>query len=63
MAGTDTNAPQDELARAEAALAELERKTREARIHVQALRARKTALHESPPPYATPPSPQRHRAA
>jgi superfamily II DNA or RNA helicase len=57
MAGTDTNAPQDELARAEAALAELERKTREARIHVQALRARKTALHESPPPYATPPSP------
>jgi superfamily II DNA or RNA helicase len=56
MADADTNAPRDELARAEAALAELERKTREARAHVQALRARKTAIHESPPPYVTPPS-------
>ena len=57
MADADTNAPRDELARAEAALAELERKTREARARVQALRARKTAVHESPPPYVTPPSP------
>ena len=57
MADADTNAPQDELARAEAALAELERKTREARARVQALRARKTAVRESPPPYVTPPSP------
>jgi superfamily II DNA or RNA helicase len=57
MAGTDTNAPQDELASAEAALAELERKTREAHARVQALRARKTAVHEFPPPYVTLPFP------
>jgi len=57
MADADTNAPQDELARAEATLAELERKTLEARARVQALRARKTAVHESPPSYATQSSP------
>jgi len=57
MADADPNAPQDELARAEAALAELERKTHEARARVQALRARKADVHESPPPYITPPFP------
>ena len=56
MADADTNAPQDELARAEVALAELERKTREARARVQALRARKTPVRESPPLSVTPPS-------
>jgi superfamily II DNA or RNA helicase len=56
MTDADTNAPQDDLARAEAALAELERKTREARARVHALRARKLAVRESPPPYVTPPS-------
>jgi hypothetical protein len=54
MADPDANVPQDALARAEAALAELERKTREARAHVHALRAQKTAVRESPPPYVTP---------
>jgi hypothetical protein len=57
MADADTNAPQDELARAETALAELERKTREARARVQALRARKLVVRESPPPYVTSPAP------
>ena len=57
MADADTHVPLDELARAEATLAELERKTREARAHVQTLRARKTPVRESPPPYVTPPSP------
>jgi len=57
MADADPNAPQGELASAEAALAELERKTREARVRVQALRARKTAVHEFQPPYITPPCP------
>jgi hypothetical protein len=57
MADTDANPPLDELDRAEAALAELERKTREARTRVQALRVRRMAVHESPPPYAAPPPP------
>jgi len=57
MAHADTNAPQDELACAEATLAELERKTREARARVQALRARNAAVRESSPLYITPPSP------
>jgi superfamily II DNA or RNA helicase len=57
MADADTNAPQDELGRAEATLAELERKTLEARARVQTLRARKAAVRDSPPLYVTPPSP------
>jgi superfamily II DNA or RNA helicase len=57
MADSDATPPLDELARAEAALAELERKTRDARARVQTLRARRMAVHESQRPYAAPPRP------
>ena len=57
MAHADTRDLPDDLARAEAALAELERQCGEARARVQTLRAQKTAVHESPPQYVTPSSP------
>ena len=57
MAAADRKALQDELARAEAQLQDLERQCDIARARAQALHAQLTAVHEPRPLYITPPAP------